>query len=224
MTNGKLIGKLIKLGITEHSQLGQVSSTLELHNELITFLTQQNERLWAIQCDVADCYNQLDSKAVYDYAWYLVKRFAINNNTSQKCTFKFITFDAGKSIKITPTEVMKPQTSTSKTLSLTEIGEWLTKSSQLKIQVGSKRYVTSFVPHSLTVSSSSVNGYLQDLLRKKVVNKLDAKNYKIFRFMDDMVIISTSLKTCETVYKQLKSQIKLGEDKTKRSVSGKSVS
>ena len=119
MTNGKLIGKLIKLGITEHSQLGQVSSTLELHNELITFLTQQNERLWAIQCDVADCYNQLDSKAVYGYAWYIVKRFAINKNTSRKRTFKFITFDAGKPMKITPTEVMKPQTSTSKTLSLT---------------------------------------------------------------------------------------------------------
>ena len=69
-----------------------------------------------------------------------------------------------------------------------------------------------------------MNGYLQDLLRKKVVNKLDAKNYKIFRFMDDMVIISTSQKTCETVYKQLKSQIKLGEDKTKRSASGELIS
>ena len=116
MTRGKLIGKLIKQSIPEHPQLCQVTSTRELHNELVEYLMKQNEKLYAIQCDVADCYNQLDSSAVFNRAWYLVKTFALEKN--KKTTFKCIAIEAGKSMKFTPTNEIKPQTQTSITLTL----------------------------------------------------------------------------------------------------------
>lgn len=101
-----------------------------------------------------------------------------------------------------------------------DIEDWLEKSVQLKIKTNGSTYTTNFVPHSLTTSSSSVNIYLQELLRKSVVNNLNVTNYKIFRFMDDMVILSPSKETCQAVYDKIKSTIKLSEDKTKHSAAG----
>ena len=106
MTKGQLIGKLIKHIVPPHSHLCQVTSSLDLNEELVTYLTQQTEKLYAIQCDVADCYNQLDSKFVKKHAWRRVKIFAVQEGT--QVTHKCITFEATKPITFTPTNDRKP--------------------------------------------------------------------------------------------------------------------
>ena len=219
MTLGKLIGKMCRQVTPKDEHLFQTNSRTALYRELEEFMKSRGQ-VHAIKCDIKSCYDQLDLEEVIMHNWNRIKRTYTKRYIHAKILWDEVIFEQSDE------EI--PNTFNTRCIRQSDVKDWLMRSKDLKIMYKNQVCTFNFVPHSLVVSNSAVNNYLQILSQKFVVEELEGKekNFKIFRYMDDMVILSENIKLCEEIVRLLTQttrinkagmSLKFAEEKTVRS-------
>ena len=185
-------------------------------------------QLHALKCDIKSCYDQLDLHEVVKITWNLLKRTYEKPYIHAKILWDKVTFEESDE-KIA-------NDYTTRCIKQCDVKDWLMKMKDLKIQYNKTVCTFNFIAHSLVVSTNAVNLYLQKLLKKFIVEELQRRepkaDYKIFRYLDDMVILSESKEMCEEIWRLLTKttrinnegdRLKLADEKTVRSGSNDDI-